>query len=95
MNFKELPDSVWKPDKLRHKQKRKPNINMKTSTTQIVPLDWNEAKQLEKLLNSAADGRQALVVDPTKGVSETMPTGLISPNENVNGSVRFGTHYGV
>lgn len=66
---------------------------MKTTNTQSVPLEWNEAKKLESLLNSAADGCQVLVVDPKQGVSQTQPAELISPNENVNGSVRFGIHY--
>jgi len=66
---------------------------MKTVNTQIVPLEWNEAKQLESLLNSAAETRQALVVDPKQGVSQAKAIEMISPNENINGSVRFGTHY--
>jgi len=67
---------------------------MKAKNTQLVPLEWKEAKQLESLLNSAADSRQALVVDPRQGISDSRPVKLISPNENLNGSVRFGTHYG-
>ena len=67
---------------------------MKTTDTKIVPLEWNEAKKLEKLLNSADDSGQALILDPKEGVNRAVPAGLISPNEHLNGSVRFRTHYG-
>jgi len=67
---------------------------MKTTKTKIVPLEWNEAKQLEALVNSAANSGQALVMEPNEGVSRALPPEFVSPNQNLNGSVRFGTHYG-
>ena len=66
---------------------------MKPAMTKVVPLEWNEAKNLEQLLNNAANERQALVVDPKQGVTGAVPAGLISPNDSINGSVRFTTHY--
>jgi hypothetical protein len=66
---------------------------MNSKSTQVVPLDWNEAKELESLIDSANKNGQALVLDSKEGVSRAIPAGLISPNEG-NASVRFGTHYG-
>ena len=65
---------------------------MKTGQTRITPLEWNEAKQLAALVKSTGNGGQVLVVDPQQGVTRTAPAELISPNENINGSVRFGIH---
>ncbi len=67
---------------------------MNTKSTQIVPLEWNEAKELERLVNSATKTGQALVIDPKHGINRALPEGLISPNQGVNGNVRFTTHYG-
>ena len=65
---------------------------MKTKHAEITPLEWTEAKELENLLKSSGNSGQALVVDPKQGVTHATPVDLISSNENVNGSVRFGIH---
>lgn len=66
---------------------------MGTPYKTIVPLEWNEANKLEQLIDTASKNKQALVIDPQRGVSHVAPGGLISPNENINGQNRFYTHY--
>ncbi len=62
-------------------------------TTEIQALEWKEAEALEALINKATESKQALVIDPRKGVTGSMPGSLISPNQNLNGTTRFGRHY--
>lgn len=65
----------------------------KTKTRTIEPLEWQEAKELETLINKATDEKLALVVDPDQGVTGTKPPSLMSPLDRVNGQLRFNRHY--
>ena len=62
-------------------------------TTEIHALDWKEAEELEGLINNSAKSKSALVIDPERGVTGAVPSGLISSNQNLRGSDRFGRHY--
>lgn len=62
-------------------------------TKEMKAIEWNEAKELEGMIESAASQKQALVIDPKEGVTGVMPSGLISANQNLSGSSRFGKHY--
>jgi hypothetical protein len=61
---------------------------------EFAPLEPQRAAELERLVNKAAQGEEVLLVDVDRGVVGSRPANLISPNENLNGLVRFGRHYG-
>ena len=68
---------------------------MSMSTGEVPPLDVKEAKELELILQDAAQNKAAVVIDvDDKGVIGSRRPELISPNENLNAEVRFGRHYG-
>lgn len=60
----------------------------------FAPLPQQRANELEWIINNAADGKEAVVIDPDSGVAGSKPVNLISPNENTNALVRYGRHYG-
>ena len=57
------------------------------------PLDKEQADELEFIINKAASGAEAVVIDPQQGVTGAKPVNLISPNSNTNALVRYGRHY--
>lgn len=63
------------------------------SNTEIKPLDWNQANELKQLICSAKAKKEALVIDPEKGISGQMAKDLISPSQDLTGSDRFDRHY--
>jgi len=59
----------------------------------FAPLEMERAKELEFVIDQAASGKQAVVIDPDRGVMSVQPVSLISPNANTNALVRYGRHY--
>lgn len=68
---------------------------MGTNHPEFAPLEPERAKELETIINTAAKNKEAVVIDPERGVTASMSPHLISPNENTNGMVRYRRHYGV
>ena len=65
----------------------------KHNDSNLAPLEPQRAAELERLINKAAQSKEALIIDVDCGVVDSKPTSLISPNEQLNGLVRFGRHY--
>ena len=59
----------------------------------FAPLEPERAKELEFIIDNAARGKQAVVIDPDQGVKGMQPLSLVSPSANTNALVRFGRHY--
>ena len=59
----------------------------------FAPLEPERAEEIELIIDSAAKGKQAVVIDPDQGVMGAQPVSLISPSANTNGLVRYGRHY--
>ena len=67
---------------------------MKTECCEFAPLELDRATELQEIINEAAREKQAVLIDPDEeGLSGLAPSELISPNENVNGLVRYQRHY--
>ena len=68
---------------------------MKTASLEFAPLDVEQAKELEELINSAAREKKAVVIDPEEeGLIGSAPKEeLISPAEKTNGLARYQRHY--
>jgi hypothetical protein len=65
----------------------------KQNDTPFRPLPPQRADELEWTINKAADGQEAVIIDPDAGVTGTQPAGLISPNQATTGLVNYGRHY--
>lgn len=59
----------------------------------FAPLEPEQAKELEFVIDNAARGKHAVVIDPDQGVTGAQPLSLVSPSANTNALVRFGRHY--
>ena len=59
----------------------------------FAPLEPERARELEFIIDNASRSKQAVVIDPDKGIIGAQPVSLISPNASTNGLVRYGRHY--
>ena len=66
---------------------------MGRSNDDFAPLEPERAKELEFVIDNAARGKQAVVIEPDHGVAGAQPFSLVSPSANTNALVRFGRHY--
>ncbi len=67
---------------------------MKTEYAEFEPLEIDRAEELRDIINRAGREKEALVIDPEEdGVTEALPTGMITPSENTNALVRYRRHY--
>ena len=67
---------------------------MGTQHTDFKPLAPDEAERLDAIITKASQSGEVVVIDPDRGVTGSQPVGLISPNTNLGGVVRFKRHYG-
>ena len=70
---------------------------MKTASLDLefAPLDVEQAKELEEIINSAAREKKAVVIDPEdEGITGSVAKEeLISPADKTNGLARYQRHY--
>jgi hypothetical protein len=67
---------------------------MKTVSSEFSPLELERAEELQETINRAArEGQAILIESEEEGVSGLERPELISPEENVNGLVRYQRHY--
>ncbi len=60
---------------------------------EFAALEPKRAKELELLINQAAQNKAVLVVDPDQGIQGMRPVDSLGADTNVNGLVRFNRHY--
>ncbi len=67
---------------------------MRTESPEFAPLDLKQAAELQHIINSAARENKAVVIDPDDaGLSGSVGTELISPNDQLSGLSRYQRHY--